>query len=119
MDKIPTIKENILYFIEKQNISKVKFYEKTKISPSNFKGLGLNSEIGGDKIVRILNCYPEINPEWILTRKGDMLKNNSPKSEQYTDLENLLNSVVHTQQEIIKDQQEKINKLEERIKNYQ
>lgn len=75
----------------------------------------MNSEIGGDKIVRILNCYPEINPEWILTRKGDMLKNNSPKSEQYTDLENLLNSVIYTQQEIIKDQTDKIDQLQAKI----
>lgn len=119
MDKISTIKENILYFIEKQNISKVKFYEKTKISPSNFKGVGLNSEIGGDKIVKILHCYPEINPEWILTGKGDMLKNSSPKSEQYTDLENLLNSVIHTQQEIISDQKEIIEQLKNQIKNKQ
>jgi hypothetical protein len=116
MDKISTIKENILYFIEKQNISKVKFYEKTKLSASNFKGLGLNSEIGGDKIVRILDCYPEINPEWILTGKGDMLRDSSPKSEQYTDLENLLNSIIHTQGEMITSQQEIIKTLQEKLK---
>lgn len=74
MDKISTIKENILYFIDKQHISKVDFYEKTEISASNFKGVGLKSEIGGDKIVKILSCYPEINPEWLLTGQGAMLK---------------------------------------------
>lgn len=74
VDKISTIKENILYFIEKQGISKVSFYEKTEISASNFKGSGLKSEIGGDKIVKILSSYPEINPEWLLTGQGSMLK---------------------------------------------
>lgn len=74
MDKISTIKENIFYFIEKQGISKVSFYEKTGISASNFKGAGLKSEIGGDKIVKILTSYPEINPEWLLTGQEPMLK---------------------------------------------
>lgn len=77
MDKISTIKENILYFIDKQHISKVDFYDKTEISASNFKGSGLKSEIGGDKIVKILTCYPEISPEWLLTGKGSMLKTES------------------------------------------
>lgn len=74
MDKISTIKENILYFVEKQGIKKTDFYEKTEISASNFKGSGLKSEIGGDKIVKILSLFPEINPEWLLTGKGEMLR---------------------------------------------
>lgn len=74
MDKISTIKENILYFLEKQGITKASFYDKTEISASNFKGSGLKSEIGGDKIVKILSVYPEINPEWLLTAKGEMLR---------------------------------------------
>jgi repressor LexA len=74
MGKILTVKENILQFIEKQHIVKEEFYRKTEISASNFKGNGLKSEIGGEKIVKILTCYPEINPEWLLTGKGSMLK---------------------------------------------
>lgn len=74
MDKISTIKENILYFIENQGIVKSDFYEKTDVAPSNFKGAGLKSEIGGNKIVKILTCYPQINPGWLLTGQGSMLK---------------------------------------------
>lgn len=78
MDKILTIKENILQYIDNQSIVKEDFYRKTGISPSNFKGSGLKSEIGGDKIVKILTCYPDINPEWLLTGKGSMLKVDIP-----------------------------------------
>jgi phage repressor protein C with HTH and peptisase S24 domain len=77
MDKISTIKENILYFIEKQGLTKSDFYDKTDVAASNFKGAGLKSEIGGNNIVKILTCYPEINPEWLLTGKGSMLKTES------------------------------------------
>lgn len=84
MDKISPIKENILYFIDNQKIKKEDFYKKTDISASNFKGTGLKSEIGGDKIVKILSSYPIINPEWLLTGKGEMLK----KKKAYYDNNN-------------------------------
>lgn len=87
MDKISTIKENILYFIEKQNISKVNFYELTGITASNFKGSGLKSEIGGDKIVKILSCYPQLNPDWLLTGEGSMLKSKSLKKPHTIDID--------------------------------
>lgn len=74
MDKISTIKENILYFLDKQDITKSSFYEKTGISASNFKGNGLKSEIGGDKIAKILSLYPEINADWLITGIEPMIK---------------------------------------------
>lgn len=76
MDKIFTIKERILQFIEKQGIKKEEFYTKTEITASNFKGAGLKSEIGGNKLVKILTIYPEINSEWLIIGKGQMLKGN-------------------------------------------
>ena len=33
-----------------------------------------NKTIGSDKLENILNIYNDINPEWLLTGKGDMLK---------------------------------------------
>lgn len=74
MDKIFTIKERILQFIEKQGIKKEEFYAKTEISASNFKGAGLKSEAGGSMLVKILTIYPEINSEWLIIGKGQMLK---------------------------------------------
>lgn len=77
MNKISPIKERILQFIEIQNITKLDFCNKTGISYSNLKGKSLFSEIGGDKIVEILTTYPEISPEWLLTGKGNMLKDDN------------------------------------------
>lgn len=78
MDKISTIKKNILYFIENQRIKKDDFYKNTGISASNFKGIGLNSEMSSDKIVKILSLYPSINSKWLLTGIGDMLNPELP-----------------------------------------
>lgn len=33
-----------------------------------------DKSIGSDKIENILNAYPEINPEWLLTGRGEMLR---------------------------------------------
>lgn len=74
MDKKLTIKERFLQFAEIKGISKVDFYKEIGAAASNFKGVGMKSEIGSDKIVSFLTSYPEVSPEWLLTGNGKMLK---------------------------------------------
>ena len=93
MGDILTIKERILAFLDFKGIKKVDFFDATSIKDSNFKGKNLQSQIGGDMIVKILTTYPDLSAEWLLTGKGDMLKNDAPvgdkKEEQtYTPLVN-------------------------------
>lgn len=74
-DKIfSPIKGRVIQFIENQKIAKEDFYKKTDLAASNFKGLGAKSELGGDRIVKILTAYPEINPDWLLQGIGGMIK---------------------------------------------
>jgi SOS-response transcriptional repressor LexA len=76
MDNISAfIKNRIMYFIENQQIKKVDFFRKTGMSASNFKGKGLSSELGGDKIAKFLSVYPDVSAEWLITGKGPMLIN--------------------------------------------
>jgi phage repressor protein C with HTH and peptisase S24 domain len=75
MDKIfSPIKGRIIQFIERQSITKDNFFEKTGVSASNFKGKGAESELGGEKIAKILTSYPELNPSWLITGEGAMLR---------------------------------------------
>jgi phage repressor protein C with HTH and peptisase S24 domain len=83
MEKISPIKDKILLFIEKEGITKVDFCEKTGISYANMKGKGLHSEIGGTQIGKILSTYPKISPEWLLTGKGPMLKDNDESKDYH------------------------------------
>jgi hypothetical protein len=77
MDKIYSpIKERILYYIDLKGIKKEGFFKKVDIMRSNFSGIGAKSEFGGDKIAKILNEYPDINPDWLITGRGEMLRNN-------------------------------------------
>lgn len=76
MDKIQTIKDRIFIFLEKSNIKKETFYKETGMSSSNFKGAALKSDLGVDKLVKILNIYPELqdreNLYWLVIGKGNL-----------------------------------------------
>lgn len=74
MDKILSpIKGRVLQFIEIKKITKESFFNATGIARSNFSGPNAKSELGGDKIAKILNNYPEINPAWLILGDGEML----------------------------------------------
>lgn len=73
MDKKLTIKERILSFLENEGIKKADFFEKTGIQSSNFKGKNLQSQIGGDMLVKILTEYRDISPSWLMLGEGEML----------------------------------------------
>ncbi|MBB5334866.1 helix-turn-helix domain-containing protein [Chryseobacterium koreense] len=72
--KITNIKERILYFIENQGEKKEDFFQKLNLSYSNFKGPQKNSALGSDAIDRILTKYINLNPDWLITGRGDMLR---------------------------------------------
>ena len=65
------ITDRILQIIEHKGISKNKFYKETGLS-NGF--LDKVKDVGASKLEYILNTYPEIDIEWLLTGKGKMLK---------------------------------------------
>ncbi|MFN4025965.1 MAG: helix-turn-helix transcriptional regulator [Flavobacterium sp.] len=68
------ITDRILKIIELNKENKSQFYKKTGLS-NGF--LDKVKDIGVSKLEHILNSYPSINPEWLLTGKGEMLKQNA------------------------------------------
>lgn len=71
------IQERILQYIEYKGLSKYAFYKKTGLS-NGF--LDKRGAIGSDKCEIIFYHYPEINPEWLLTGKGSMLRSSDKGS---------------------------------------
>ncbi len=71
MKKISIQKERILQFLDYKGISKNKFYQETGISNGTLdKSSGLSLET----VEKFYTIYPEINPDWLITGKGDMIK---------------------------------------------
>ena len=68
------IKERILQYLDSKGLSKYSFYKKTTISNGSLDKKGT---IGADKCELINYEYPDINLEWLITGKGNMLKSQS------------------------------------------
>lgn len=70
------IKERILQFIEYKGVTKERFYEKIGMTSANFRGKAKETPINSTAIENILSEYPDLNLEWLITGKGQMVKGN-------------------------------------------
>lgn len=67
--------KRIKQFLEYKGITNQKFESEIGYSNGAFGSqLKNNKTIGSDKLENILNIYADINPEWLLSGKGTMLK---------------------------------------------
>lgn len=66
------IKQRILLFLAKKGVTQYEFYKNTGVTRGV---LGQNNGISEDNISRFLAYYPEINIEWLMTGRGEMLTN--------------------------------------------
>ncbi|MGV4464149.1 peptidase S24, partial [Ornithobacterium rhinotracheale] len=74
-----TTTERILQYIDYKGISKYKFCKNLEVSGAF---LDKPREITTDKYANILVQYPEINPEWLLTGEGSMLKDEKAEKQE-------------------------------------
>lgn len=70
------IKERIIELIEFKGIKKGDFYEKIGMTSASFRGKAKETPINSNAIENILSELPDINPIWLLTGNGSMLKEN-------------------------------------------
>jgi hypothetical protein len=70
-----TSRDRIIQFLEYKGISKNKFYQKTGFA-NGF--LDKTRTIGADKCEIICYQYSDLSLEWLLTGKGEMLKEDKP-----------------------------------------
>jgi phage repressor protein C with HTH and peptisase S24 domain len=72
------IKERILYITDFKGISKEKFFDDLGVTYGNFKGKAKEKALSSDVLAKIVTSNPDINPEWLLTGNGNMLKEKEP-----------------------------------------
>lgn len=69
------IVERIKQYVDAKNISLSSFESQVGFSHAAFsKAIKNGGAIGTDKLENILRCYPELNPLWVVTGEGDMIK---------------------------------------------
>lgn len=66
-----SIQERLIQFLNFKDITPYRFCKDLGFSMGYLDKKGA---IGTDKYLKIIEYYPEINPEWLLTGKGTMLK---------------------------------------------
>ena len=116
MREFSVIKQNILQFIERQDISK---YELYKISNGTLSQKGGMSE---ESIIKFLSVYREVSAEWLLTGKGEMLKSSIQNIVQNSGKNSINNISGNIEQqnynelmEIIREKDRQIAKKDEQI----
>ncbi len=73
------ITENIRKYLDFKGISINKFSQEIGVSNSYFnKQFKENGSVGSKIIQEIVKIYEDINPTWLLTGKGEMLRNSPP-----------------------------------------
>ncbi len=69
-----SVKERLKSFIDYKKIS-VRAFEAACGLSYGFVG-NMRNSMQPDKIMKIVHCFPELNPGWVMTGEGDMLKSN-------------------------------------------
>lgn len=65
----------IKIYLDSKGISVREFEQKAGMSNGSFASQVKNNKtIGVDKLENILRVFPELNPDWVLTGNGQMLK---------------------------------------------
>lgn len=75
-------KSNLLIFIKEKNLSKTDFYKKTGLS-NGFLDKG--ESVTSANLETILNTFPEISLDWLVTGRGSMLRSDLPAAHPATE----------------------------------
>ena len=117
VNKFSNIKERILYVAEYYKVSKESFFESIGMTYGNFKGSAKERPLNSDAIVKILSIYTEVDSDWLLTGKGEMLKKEHADIEISEESRNLLNRIHDTSysEKKLSQEVEKLSEINERI----
>ncbi|MEL7004405.1 MAG: hypothetical protein AAFN93_16950 [Bacteroidota bacterium] len=75
MNPADTISKRILLFIDYLGVSDRKFSEKVRLSHGTINAMrNKGTSLSSDKLERILDIFPQLDPVWLTTGSGDMLR---------------------------------------------
>lgn len=67
-----TIKERLIKFIKRKNITQKFFCDNLGVSHNYITTI--NKSIPSDRLVQIIELYPDLNIDWLITGQGEMLR---------------------------------------------
>jgi hypothetical protein len=109
-----SVKDRLKKYVTSQGLA-VSTFEKS-IGVSNGYVNSISKGIGGEKLILIIEKYPNLNIEWLLVGKGEMLKDNEKKGSLKEDV-GVLKGYISTQQKLIDQLEKEIKELKKARKS--
>lgn len=97
MQQISLIKKRILEYLDYKGISKYKFYQDSGITRGV---LDKDSGITEDNIAKFIAYEPNINLEWLILGKGEIIKKDIVVKENLSEINNYRQIIVDKDKEI-------------------
>lgn len=86
--------ERLKYYIEYLGISTRNFEQKISVSNGLIaRFLAKNTTIQSNILSKICDTYPDLNPDWLITGKGEMLRGSVPAAAPDSTLDRLLERI--------------------------
>ena len=108
------IKQRLLQYVDNRKLKKMVFYDTIGMSQSNFSGEGASSSLKSENIIKVLIAFPDLNPDWLLLGRGDMLRN-SDVNQSIEGNSNIQISGNENKTSSNKDLEDKISYLEDKV----
>lgn len=88
------MEERLKQIIEYLGISTRQFEQKISVSDGLIhKAMVRKSGLKSDTLAKIIDIFPQINPDWLIAGKGEMLRSSSPAAPSDSTLDRLLERI--------------------------
>lgn len=68
------IKQRVIQVIDLKGVKKEDFFNKIGMTSANFRGKAKETPLNSTAIENIFTAIPDLNMEWLITGKGEILK---------------------------------------------
>lgn len=109
------IKERIIQLIDSLDIKRDIFFKKIGMAASSFRSSAQKTPLNSDAIANILSEIPQVNPDWLLTGQGSMLRTITPEELPYTVPPPPSDDIITLLKEQLKEERLKVEKQAQEI----